>query len=390
MAFGYCRTLLLPVLLCFGAASAQTSKTATPSSPTPSSPKPSTSIKGVVDSAAGEFLKNDPQAMGVSIGVLKDGSSYTYNYGSKDKGGRIPPAADSLYPIASITKTFTGILLAQSATEKRLSLKDDVRQYLAESYPNLEYQGHPILVEQLVNHLSDLPFNLPDIPENRPPFPPVSSAARQQISNYTRANFLADLHKVKLERVPGEKFSYSNAAAVLASLILERMYGKPYEEIVEEKIATPLHMTDTTISPSSSQQQRLMKGYGEKGNEIPYGLELALGAGGLKSTVADLLKYAQWQMDETDPAVKISHQPTFSYNNYSVGLNWQMVNAGGYRRIWQEGDRPGFASICMVIPDLKIGIVVLANEEDQNSSHALTLMANRIVKELDARSSPLF
>jgi CubicO group peptidase (beta-lactamase class C family) len=149
-------------------------------------------------------------------------------------------------------------------------------------------------------------------------------------------------------------------------------------------------MTDTTISPSSSQQQWLMKGYDEKGNEIPYGLELALGAGGLKSAVADLLKYAQWQMEETDPAVKISHQPTFSYNNYSVGLNWQMVNAGGYRRIWQEGDRPGFTSICMVIPELKIGIVVLANEEDQQSSHALTLMPNRIAKELDARSSPLF
>jgi|KBSMisStandDraft_5_1062788.scaffolds.fasta_scaffold15326_1 CubicO group peptidase (beta-lactamase class C family) len=385
MAFGYCRTLFLPVLLCFAAASAQTSKGATPSSSMPNG-----TIKSIVDSAAAEFLKNDPQAVGVSIGVLKDGSSYTYNYGSKDKGGRTPPAANSLYPIASITKTFTGILLAQAAMEKRLSLKDDVRQYLAEPYPNLEYQGHPILVEQLVNHLSGLPFNLPDIPENRPPFPSVSPAAQQQINNYTRANFLADLHKVKLDRVPGEKFSYSNAAAVLASLILERMYGKPYEEIVKERIASPLQMTDTTISPSSSQQQWLMKGYDEKGNEIPYGLELALGAGGLKSAVADLLKYAQWQMEETDPAVKISHQPTFSYNNYSVGLNWQMVNAGGYRRIWQEGDRPGFTSICMVIPELKIGIVVLANEEDQQSSHALTLMPNRIAKELDARSSPLF
>ncbi len=384
MEFGNCRTLIV-FILCFGTASAQISKDGAPSNPTPG-----TTIKGIVDSAAAEFLKNDPQAAGLSIGVLKDALSYTYNYGSKDKGGRTPPGANSLYPIASITKTFTGILLAQATTEKRLNLKDDIRQYLPEPYPNLEYQGHPIQVEQLVNHLSGLPFNLPDIPENRPPFPLVSPAAQQQISNYTRANFLADLHKVKLERVPGEKFSYSNAAAVLASLILERMYGKPYEEIVKEKISTPLQMTDTTISLSSSQQQRLMKGYDEKGGEVPYGLELALGAGGLKSTVADLLKYAQWQMDETEPAVKLSHQPTSSYNNYSVGLNWQMVSAGGYRRIWQEGDRPGFTSICMVIPELKIGVVVLANEEDQQSSHALTLMANRIMKELDARSATLF
>lgn len=379
MVFGHCRALILFVLLCFSPA-AQTSNNA----------MPGTTIKDIVDSAAAEFLKNDPQAAGVSIGVLKDGSSYTYNYGSKDNGAKVSPAANSLYPIASITKTFTGILLAQAAIEKRLSLKDDVRQYLSESYPNLEYQGHPILVGQLVNHLSGLPFNLPDIPENRPPFPPVSSAAQRQIENYTRADFLADLHKVKIERVPGEKFSYSNAAAVLASLILERIYGKPYEDIVKDKIAIPLQMLDTTISLNSSQQKRLMKGFDEKGNEIPDSPELALGAGGLKSTVADLLKYAQWQMDETDPAAKISHQPTFSFNNYAIGLNWQMISAGGYRRIWQEGDRPGFTSICMVIPELKIGIVVLANEEDQQSSHALTLMADRIVKELDARSSPLF
>ncbi len=380
MAFGHHRALILSMLLCFAPAAAQTRDNATPNG----------TIKGIVDAAASDFLKNDPQVMGVSIGVLKDGASHTYNYGHKDKASNPPPAADSLYPIASITKTFTGTLLAQAATEKRLSLKDDVRKFLPEPYPNLEYQGHPILVEQLVNHLSGLPFNLPDIPENRPPFPPVPPAVQQQISNYTRANFFADLHKVKLERVPGEKFSYSNAAAVLASLILERMYAKPYEEVVKEKIAIPLQMTDTTISPSSSQRQRLMKGYDEKGGEIPYRTELVLGAGGLNSTVADLLKYAQWQMDETDPAVKISHQPTFSYNNYSVGLNWQMVNAGGYGRIWQEGDKPGFTSICMFIPELKVGIVVLANEEDAQSSHSLTLMANRIVKELEPRSSPLF
>jgi CubicO group peptidase (beta-lactamase class C family) len=380
MAFGNRIALILSTLLCFNAGASQTRDNATPDA----------SIKGIVDAAASNFLKNDPQSVGVSIGVLKDGALHTYNYGCKDRLSKKPPAADSLYPIASITKTFTGTLLAQAAIEKRLTLNDDVRRYLPEPYPNLEYQGRPIRVGQLVNHLSGLPFNLPDIPENRPPFPPVSPAVEQRLNNYTRANFLADLHKVKLERVPGEKFSYSNAAAVLASLILEHIYRKPYEEIVKEKIANPLQMPDTTISLNSSQRSRLMKGYDEKGNATPYPLEMALGAGGLKSTVSDLLKYAQWQMDETDPAVKTSHQPTFSYNNYSVGLNWQMISSGGYRRIWQEGDVPGFTSICMVIPELKIGIVVLANEEDPQSSHALTQMANSIMKELDARSSPLF
>jgi len=151
MGFGYCRTLSV-LILSFCAASAQTSKNVTPSSPMSSS-----AIKSIVDSAAAEFLKNDPQAVGVSIGVLTEGSSYTYNYGSEDKGAKTAPAADNLYPIASITKTFTGTLLAQAATEKRLSLKDDVRKYLAEPYPNLAGESSFRAAIQFARHSREPP-----------------------------------------------------------------------------------------------------------------------------------------------------------------------------------------------------------------------------------------
>jgi len=348
-------------------------------------------IDAIVDRAAKAYFKTAPSAMGISIGVLKDGKTYTYNYGRRDKASSAKPESDSLYEIASITKTFTGTLLAQAAIEKKLSLDDDVRKYMEGQYPNLEFQGHPIKVEQLVNHLSGLPFNLPDIPENRPPFPtPIPPAAEDLMEHYTRENFLADLHKVKLERAPGEKFSYSNAAAVLASIILERIYGKPYEEIVKEKIAEPLHMSDTTISLNESQKERLLKGYDENGNMQPSVRDIMLGAAALKSTVADMLKYAQWEMSEQDLAVELSHKPTFTYNNYSAGLNWQMIRGGGYRRIWQEGTLPGFNSMCMVLPELKVGIVALANENDRASSHALTVMTTDITEALDPRSTPLF
>jgi CubicO group peptidase (beta-lactamase class C family) len=348
-------------------------------------------IDAIVDRAAKDYFKAAPSAVGVSIGVLKGGKTYTYDYGRRDKSSSARPESDSLYEIASITKTFTGTLLAQAATEKKLNLDDDVRKYMEGQYPNLEFQGHPIKVEQLVNHLSGLPFNLPDIPENRPPFPtPIPPAAQELMDHYSRKDFLADLHKVKLERIPGEKFSYSNAAAVLASIILERIYGKPYEEIVKEKIAEPLHMSDTTISLNESQRERLMKGYDDSGNVEAPVRDIMLGAASLKSTVEDLLKYAQWEMLEQDQAVKLSHEPTFTYNNYSAGLNWQMIRGEGYRRIWQEGTLPGFNSMCMVLPELKVGIVALANENDRASSHALTVMTTDITKALDPRSTPLF
>ncbi len=348
-------------------------------------------VDSVVNTAAGDFFKNSPQAVGLSVAVLINGKAHFYNYGSREKGGHQKPAADSLYAIASISKTFTGTLLAQAQLEGRASLKDDVRKFLPGEYPNLAFNGHPIRLQDLVNHLSGLPFNLPDVPGNRPPFDgPTPPDLQSRLDHYTRADFLADLHTVKLDRVPGETFSYSNVGAVLASLVLERIYGKPYEELVKQKIGAPLGMTDTTISLSASQRKRLMTGYDEAGHATPYPQEMLLGAGALKSTTADMLKYAQWEMAESDPAVRLSHQATFTSKNYSAGLNWQMITVGDARRIWQEGDLPGFASICAVFPEAHLAIVTLVNEEDHKSSHQLTLMTNRIVTELSPASANLF
>lgn len=355
-----------------------------------SSKAPPEDVSAIVSRAAAEFFKDSPHAVGLSIGVLKDGKTYTYNYGTVEKEKKKLPTADTLYQIGSITKTFTGTLLAQAVIEKKVKFNDDVRKYLDGDYPNLEFQGHPIQLGYLVNHNSGLPFNLPDIPENRPPFPPVSPATRERLDGYTRKDFLKDLHKVELKAIPGEKFSYSNSAAVLLSIVLERVYQMPYEKIVERKIARPLGMKNTTISVKRSQKGRLARGYDENGVEVAGPPEILLGAGALKSTVSDLLKYAGWELAEKDAAVKVSHEPRFIVNgNYSVGLNWQMIRSGSYRRVWQEGSLPGFLSMCVTFPEMHMAIVGLANEDDRASSHALTVMVDRIAKALDARSAPL-
>jgi D-alanyl-D-alanine-carboxypeptidase/D-alanyl-D-alanine-endopeptidase len=348
---------------------------------------PSGEIETVVSQAAAQFFKDAPHAVGLSIGVLKDGKTYAFNYGTVEKGKKRLPTSDTLYQIASITKTFTGTLLAQAVLEKKVKFDDDVRKYLDGEYPNLEFQGHPIQLGYLVNHNSGLPFNLPDIPENRPPFPTMSPATQKMLANYTRRDFLSDLHKVELRTNPGEKFSYSNSAAVLLSIVLERIYHMPYEKIVEHKITRPLGMKNTTISMNSSQKRRLARGYDENGELVPETPEILLGAAALKSTVADLLNYASWELAESDPAVKLSHQSRFIVNdNYSVGLNWQMIKSGSYRRIWQDGSAPGFLSLCVTFPEMGMAVIGLANEDDRVSSHALSVAVDKITKALDDRA----
>jgi CubicO group peptidase (beta-lactamase class C family) len=87
-------------------------------------------VAATVSQCAEKFFKSAPKAVGLSIGVVKDGKKYTYNYGTVEKRKKNPPSTETLYQIASITKTFTGTILAQAVIEKRVKFDDDVRKYL--------------------------------------------------------------------------------------------------------------------------------------------------------------------------------------------------------------------------------------------------------------------
>jgi len=119
-------------------------------------------------------------------------------------------AADSEYIVSHSFhhQNLHRTLLAQAAIEKKLSLDDDVRKYLDGDYPNLEFQGHPIRLYDLVNHRSGLPFFLPDKPETLPGYNneviPWPTRIAEVLKNYRRKDFFADLHQIKLEAIPAK------------------------------------------------------------------------------------------------------------------------------------------------------------------------------------------
>src|SRR5258705_4822225 len=105
----------------------------------------------IVNDAVLDLLKRSP-IPGLSIGIYQTGRSSAYNYGETEKGGNKLPSANTIYTIASISKTFTGILLAKAAIEKKLSLDDDVKKYLSGAYPKLAYKGQFIKLKYQTNH----------------------------------------------------------------------------------------------------------------------------------------------------------------------------------------------------------------------------------------------
>lgn len=348
------------------------------------------SIAATVDAAGAQFLARVPQAAGLSVGVVRGGASHRASFGSLVRGAGVPPPLDTLYPMGSISKTFTAALLGQAVHAGKARLDDDVRNYLDGDYPNLAFDGKPVRLWHLLNHNSGLPFNLPDIPENRPPFPEVSPAVKARLDAYGRADFYRDLRGVTLTRVPGTGFGYSNAAVVLLSYILERLFGQPFEVLVRTRIAAPLGMRDTVIVPDAAQARRLPRGYDDASRLVSAGNPAMLGAGAIKSTLADMLLYLRWQIAGTSPEVRLSHVAHPVDGDYAVGLNWQMITGGVRRRVWQDGTLPGFAAMCMFLPRSQTGLVAFANQLDRESMEAFHAMTRTILVGLDPGSADLF
>ncbi|HEY5371822.1 MAG TPA: serine hydrolase domain-containing protein [Hanamia sp.] len=345
-----------------------------------------TGIDTIVQNAVIAFI-NDTSRVGLSVGVYKDGKIYTYNYGSLEKGKQKLPSNKSIYEIGSITKTFTGTLLAQAVLDKKVKIDDDIRKYIDGSYPNLEYQGQPIRLFHLINHMSGLPFFLPNKPEifqnaNYDSLPFTICHIQKQ---YSRLNFFEDLHKVKLDTVPGFNFHYSNAGAQLLGYILERLYKMPYDKLLEKYISAPLSMKSTSPFYSKNELGNLAKGYNNKGNIMPYNPIQLEAAGGIYSTVADMLKYVRFHLNENNKIVALSHKITWgNIKDFGIGLNWQEKKVSdGNRKIWQSGGTFGFSSYCVIYPELNTGIVILTNEADQTAQGGLEEAANKIFESIN-------
>lgn len=342
-----------------------------------------------MESALDSFVHNTVQPyiiqsskVGISIGIFHLDKTFEYNYGTTQKDKQVLPSSRTIYEIGSISKTMTGTLLAQAVNDHKVKMNDDIRMYLDGAYPNLEFKGNPIRLFHLVSHISGLPFFIPDQPNlfknpNYDSLPFVISRLQKDI---TKEKFLAELHQVKLDTIPGFNFHYSNAGAQLLKFILEKVYNKPFDKILETNISRPLLMINTNSLFSKNNTKLLAKGYNEKGNLMPYNPPILDAAGGIYSTVADMIKYLKFHLDENDAVVALSHQVTTgNLKEYAIGLNWQeQMNARKQKKIWQSGGSFGFSSYCVIYPELKIAIVMLTNESDQHSQGQMEEMADKI------------
>lgn len=303
---------------------------------------------------------------GVAIGVIDHGEQRIFAYGVA--------RPDSIFEIGSVTKSFTGLLLAQLVEQKKVTLDEPVRDFLPPGTV-AKPQGAEIRLVDLATQHSGLPRLPSNLHAEKDPTNPYAAYHAEQL--YA---FLAQ-HGVALPVEP--KFLYSNLGYGLLGFVLARRAGVSYGELVKSEITGPLGMKDTETTLSPEQEKGFIAGHtATNGTAPPWDLAALAGAGALRSTVGDLLTFikAQLHPDQLMPSgVDQSHEATLPAAiamthelradgppQMKVGMGWLYTEPT--HTYWHDGGTGGYTSFVLFQPESDRGVVVLYNREDIGTS----------------------
>jgi D-alanyl-D-alanine-carboxypeptidase/D-alanyl-D-alanine-endopeptidase len=294
---------------------------------------------------------------GMVVGLLEaDGATRVLAWG--DPGPRtLPLDGASVFEIGSITKLFTGSVLADMVLKGEVSLDDPVQQYLPETVTVPTRNG----IEITLGMLSEQNSGLPRMPDN---FSPANRT--NPYADYGAEDLYEFLSGHELRRNPGESFEYSNLAVGLLGHTLAIRAGQSYEELVRERILDPLGMTHTGVALTPWMGDHLALGHRQNGRLASnWGFDALAGAGAIRSTAEDMLKFIDAALHpeggSIHKAMAFAQEERADAGGLRIGLNWLTIPAGSDKLIWHNGGTRGYRTFMGIIPARGIGVVVLTN-----------------------------
>ncbi|MBL0738026.1 serine hydrolase [Flavobacterium sp. GN10] len=318
------------------------------------------------------ILSGKSKANSISIGIVKNGKTYTRHYGEIDKGKENTANNNTVFEVASITKLFTGLLAAQAVLEGKLNPDDDIRKYITGSYPNLEYNGTPIRIKDLVSFRTGFDKDLPDNSELRKNRNDSNYLAFKKMDeSYSREKFFEDLKTIKLDTLPGSKFKYSNGSLNLTAHILENVYQKSYETLLKENIFSKLNMQSSGINLNPN--TAIANGYNLKEVLMPTISDHLWGAAGmLKSTLGDLTKFIAYELNTKNKIVQESQRNLLNSLTTWNGYFWDYIQVDeNGKNCWKHGGAFGTQNMLVIYPERQLGISIIVNISDENTANAL-------------------
>ncbi len=298
-----------------------------------------------------------PDSPGAVVGVVKDGALiFAKGYGMENIAAGKPLSPASHMNLGSVSKQFAAGCIILLAQDGKLSLDDDIRKWL----PEIPDYGTLITIRHLAHHTSGLRdyltlFNLAGIGDD-------SAFGNQEA-------FDAVVRQKELNFKPGDEYLYSNTGYLLLAIIVKRASGKTLTEFAQERIFTPLGMTDTVWDTDLSRYtdvRALSYATRGKGAAPANRLDTVEGDGNVMTTVGDM---AKWDQNFYDPKVggaafvtqMLERDPLNDgkMNNYAFGVSHGTLL--GRPVVRHGGSWLGFRSGFTRFPDEHLSIIVLGN-----------------------------
>ncbi|QDE81592.1 serine hydrolase domain-containing protein [Myxococcus xanthus] len=325
------------------------------------SPAMAASNKESIDKLATKYHEFR-QFNGTVLVVGEKGIILKKAYGLANFEWQISATPDTKFRIASITKQFTSMVIMQLVAEGKVGLDDSLSKLLPDYRQDT---GSRVTLTHLLNHTSGIPSFT-----NHPDF--VAKASRNP---FPAAELIKQLASGDLEFEPGTKYAYNNSGYYLLGAIIERVTGKPYAQVVQERIFDPVGMKNSGYDVSATVLPKRASGYVSTPDGLrnaPYiNMDAPFAAGGLYSTVEDLYLWDRALHGDTllPPALK---QRMFTPGLQGYAFGWEVQSAkldDGKTEVALQSHRggvEGFSTIISRSPETKEAVIILSNVRGSN------------------------
>lgn len=311
------------------------------------------------------------QTAGFSIALIDGTEVYQYNYGETKLGNKTLPNNQTLYEIGSITKTFTSASLIHWLNQNSIDINSSIKNYLPTNLSsNLSLSSIDISFKHLLNHTSGLPRIPSDLPNNSDPYNGYDSL---RVYNYISNHALLRTPGTLPTNEENASNYYSNLAYALAGLVQERQSHTSLQSIFQNTIFNILNMTNSTLGDIESIGNKAFP-HNNANNASYWHLTGTAGAGGMKSCLSDMTKYAQAQINATNSttlgtAFLTTQNPTVQINGKDYfGLGWEFYYTNENKRITvKDGGTGGFTAFVAFDRTTQKAIVALFNNDNSNN-----------------------
>ena len=332
----------------------------------------------------------------MSVGMINEsGEQHFFSHGEIEKKSGIKPDENTVYEIASVSKTFTSAILSIMQSDGLLDIDDSVTKYI----PDLE--KNPDFKKITLKHLSNHTSGLPDLPLKVVTpimfsfFIPMQKDFYHQLREFDKPAMYDFVINSKLKE-SGKLWKYSNIATGILGHVLEKITDSSYDDLVQKYICRPLEMNRTGINVD-----RPAAGYSALGVKTQEWRSPAIeGAASLRSTASDLTRFLGANLglipsdffpslEYTQKTRIIPKRPSwvnFLLNKWGIkadeiGLGWWISTFAEKEILFHDGGSAGFTSTIAISPKDKTGIVALSNKAYDLHTHKLCIEVLRTMKQ---------